>query len=97
MKPAAPPVTMTILALMAVGLAGCGKIGYLEQPAPLYGAKAKAEFKARAAARAVAEKSHDAGALEALPDAAPGPPPTEMTPPQPGAATPSPPAPTTPK
>jgi hypothetical protein len=37
-------------------LSGCGKLGDLEQPAPLYGAKAKADYaaKQRAAAEAKA-------------------------------------------
>ncbi len=32
--------------LVASSLAGCGKIGPLEQPAPLFGARAKAEYAA---------------------------------------------------
>jgi hypothetical protein len=91
-----PALAFLCLAVAAAGLPGCGKVGYLEQPAPLYGAKAKADFKARAAARAAAGKNHDAGALEALPDAVPGTSPAEMTPPEPGAAAPSPPAPASP-
>jgi len=31
---------------VALSLAGCGKIGPLEQPAPLFGARAKAEYAA---------------------------------------------------
>jgi len=38
------------VAILSIGvglsLAGCGKIGPLEQPAPLFGARAKAEYKA---------------------------------------------------
>jgi predicted small lipoprotein YifL len=36
------------LAVLGVGLviAGCGKIGPLEQPAPLFGAQAKAQYRA---------------------------------------------------
>jgi hypothetical protein len=36
----------------AATLAGCGKQGVLEQPAPLFGAKAKAEYQARKAQEA---------------------------------------------
>jgi predicted small lipoprotein YifL len=32
--------------LAALSIAGCGKIGPLEQPAPLFGARAKAQYKA---------------------------------------------------
>jgi predicted small lipoprotein YifL len=32
--------------LVALSLAGCGKIGPLEQPAPLFGARAKAQYAA---------------------------------------------------
>jgi hypothetical protein len=39
----------------ALILAACGKVGTLEQPAPLYGAKAKADFQAKKAAEAAAK------------------------------------------
>ncbi len=34
------------IGLVALTLVGCGKIGPLEQPAPLFGARAKAQYKA---------------------------------------------------
>jgi len=52
----------TSLSLGAAFVAGalltaCGRVGTLEQPAPLYGAKAKAEYQARQAAQAAAAKA----------------------------------------
>ena len=35
--------------ILALGLAGCGKQGVLEQPAPLFGSKAKAAYEAQKA------------------------------------------------
>ncbi len=44
------PLSRTLVILgvgiAAVGLVGCGKIGPLEQPAPLFGARAKAQYAA---------------------------------------------------
>ncbi len=77
------------LGAAAVGLGSCGKVGYLEQPAPLYGQKAKADYKARQAARAAAEAATHQGSPEPLPEA--------LTPPEPGAATPTPAAPPPPQ
>jgi predicted small lipoprotein YifL len=34
------------IGLLALSLVGCGKIGPLEQPAPLFGARAKAQYRA---------------------------------------------------
>jgi hypothetical protein len=54
-------------------LAGCGRVGMLEQPAPLYGAKAKAEYAARKArAAAAAKAAKDDGEPEALAPDTPG-------------------------
>lgn len=54
---------------VALLLAGCGKVGTLDQPAPLYGAKAKAEYQARKAAEAAAKAADkDDGDPEVLPD-----------------------------
>jgi len=38
-------------------LVACGRVGTLEQPAPLYGAKAKADYQARKAAQAAAAQA----------------------------------------
>ncbi|MDB5459299.1 MAG: hypothetical protein JWO72_1040 [Caulobacteraceae bacterium] len=52
-----------IAALSLSGLAACGKQGNLERPAPLFGAKARAEYEAqrRAAARAGGDAAADSG------------------------------------
>jgi hypothetical protein len=78
-------VSMVALAASVVALAslgGCGKVGYLEQPAPLWGEKAKADFKAREADRNAAAKAAQGGVPEPLSDS--------VAPPEPGAATPVP-------
>ncbi len=41
-----PLTTMTVLALAALAMAGCGKQGALERPAPLFGTNAKAQYEA---------------------------------------------------
>jgi hypothetical protein len=46
------------LALACILLPACGRIGTLEQPAPLYGAKAKADYQAKKAAEASAAAVH---------------------------------------
>jgi predicted small lipoprotein YifL len=43
-------LVITSAALAALALAGCGKQGELDRPAPLVGAKAKAEYRAQKAA-----------------------------------------------
>ena len=45
---------LTVLAAVALGLSltGCGKLGPLVQPAPMFGDKAKADYQARQAADA---------------------------------------------
>jgi hypothetical protein len=68
------PLVIAVAAL----LAGCGKVGYLEQPAPMWGEKAKADFKARKA------NAQTPGMT------APAPLPDTLEPPEPGAATPVP-------
>jgi hypothetical protein len=40
-------LSMTVLFLASVGLAGCGKLGELDQPPPLFGAQAKADYAAQ--------------------------------------------------
>jgi hypothetical protein len=72
-------VAIGCLLLLAPTLGGCGKMGYLEQPAPLYGAKAKADWKARQAAEAAGRAP---APEQPLPEA--------LAPPEPGAATPVP-------
>ena len=54
--------------LAAGALAGCGKQGDLDRPAPMWGDKAKAEYEAQQRAAAAA-KHHSAptGSPEALP------------------------------
>jgi hypothetical protein len=60
------------LALVLAGassVGACGKVGNLDQPAPLYGAKAKADYQARKAAEAAAKaQDKDDGDPEVLPD-----------------------------
>jgi len=55
---ARPPIATLAFAgalLACAGLAGCGKTGLLEQPAPLFGAKAKADYAAQKQADADAK------------------------------------------
>ena len=42
----ARPLMITAALTAALALAGCGKTGQLERPAPLFGEKAKADYKA---------------------------------------------------
>jgi hypothetical protein len=73
-QPPAPLSRLVACAALAgaLVLAGCGKEGQLDRPAPLFGAKAKAEYKAeqeRAAAQARAQKRGD----DSTPNPAPAP------------------------
>jgi hypothetical protein len=53
---------------MALTLPACAKVGVLERPAPLYGAKAKAQYQAeRQAAAAAKARKTDTGEPDALP------------------------------
>ena len=53
-----PPLILIGLLGLMLGLCACGKQGNLDQPAPLFGAKEKAEFEARKQAEAeAAEKA----------------------------------------
>lgn len=64
-----PALLVTTMLIGAVALAACGKVGALDQPAPLYGAKAKADYQARKAAEAAARATNkDSGEPEVLPD-----------------------------
>jgi hypothetical protein len=61
------------LALTGLALGACGRVGTLEQPAPLYGAKAKAAYQAKKAAAATAAKNaKDDGEPEPLAPDTPG-------------------------
>lgn len=51
-------------------LAACGKVGQLEQPAPLWGAKAKADYEARRAAAAAKDEQNRSVPAAPLPDGA---------------------------
>jgi predicted small lipoprotein YifL len=55
------PLIIALALTFAAGLAGCGKTGDLERPAPLFGAQAKADYDAQKAAEAAA-KARDAAA-----------------------------------
>ncbi|HEY1562479.1 MAG TPA: hypothetical protein VGF71_16545 [Caulobacteraceae bacterium] len=72
----------------ALALAGCAKVGTLDQPAPLFGEKAKAKYRAEKAAEAAAKTAKtDEGGPEPLPDVAPqNPPGPSVQPVQPPAA-----------
>ena len=48
-----------VLGVAAVALGACGKVGTLDQPAPLYGEKAKADYQARKEAQAAAKAKKD--------------------------------------
>lgn len=62
------------LAAALLMLCACGRVGSLEQPAPLYGAKAKADYQARkAAAAAAAKAAGEEGEPEPLAPDTPGP------------------------
>ncbi|HWD67098.1 MAG TPA: hypothetical protein VG227_03970 [Caulobacteraceae bacterium] len=72
----------------ALALAGCAKVGTLDRPAPLFGEKAKAKYRAEKAAAAAAKTAKtDEGEPEPLPDVAPqSPPGPSVQPVQPPAA-----------
>jgi hypothetical protein len=51
--------------VLSAGLAGCGKMGELEKPAPLWGAKEKAKYEAeKRAASASANKPSKPGSVQ---------------------------------
>jgi hypothetical protein len=57
-----------IILFGALFLFGCAKVGTLDQPAPLFGEKAKEHYRAEKAAEAAAKaKKDDDGAPEPLP------------------------------
>ena len=61
-------------------LSACGKVGQLEQPAPLWGAKAKADYQARRAAAAAHDEQNRSIPPDPLPDGAAAPIPSVPTP-----------------
>jgi hypothetical protein len=58
--------TILLIPGVALGLFACAKVGTLDQPAPLYGARAKAQYQAQKDAAARANKTQET-APEALP------------------------------
>ncbi len=67
---ALPLVSLALVGSMTLG--ACGRVGTLEQPAPLYGAKAKADYQRKKAAEAEkAKAAKDSGEPEPLPADAP--------------------------
>jgi hypothetical protein len=52
---------------VALALGACGKVGQIDQPAPLYGDKAKADYQAKQAA-AEAKAAKKAGQPQHVPD-----------------------------
>jgi len=61
-------VLLIVAGVAALGLVGCGKVGTLDQPAPLYGDKAKADYQARrSAADQAAQDKKDQAEIETLP------------------------------
>ena len=66
--------SLLVCAAAALALGACGRVGPLDQPAPLYGAKAKADYKAKKAeAAAAAKASRDEDQPEPLAPDTPGP------------------------
>jgi hypothetical protein len=65
---------IAVFALAALSLSACGKTGQLEQPAPLFGSKARADYDAqqrkRAADQAAAERARKANTVATPDDAA---------------------------
>ena len=60
---------LLIIAASALALTACGKVGSLDQPAPLYGERAKADYQARKAAEAAkVQDKKDDNEIEALPN-----------------------------
>ena len=60
------PYIFGMAAILALG--ACGKVGALEQPAPLYGEKAKADYNSKKAADAAkAQSKKDEDQIERLP------------------------------
>ena len=58
---------LTLLCAMSLALAGCAKVGTLDRPAPLFGEKAKARYRADQAAAAAAKAKPEDGQPAPLP------------------------------
>jgi hypothetical protein len=65
--------SLLALGVAALVLAACGRVGPLDQPAPLYGAKAKADYRAKKKAEAAAKATKDQDEPEPLAPDTPGP------------------------
>ena len=61
-----PRLALPILLAAGFGLAACGKMGTLEQPPPLFGAQAKADYAAQQHAR---DAAHNRAQAAAQPEA----------------------------
>ena len=64
--------TLLLSAAALLALTACGRVGALDQPAPLYGAKAKADYQAKKAAAAAAKAPKGEGQPEPLAPDTPG-------------------------
>jgi hypothetical protein len=71
--------------ILALG-AGCAKVGTLDRPAPLFGEKAKAEYRAKKQAEAAAKSTKPSNEPEPLPQPLPAEPPPVDNPPVSGAS-----------
>jgi hypothetical protein len=58
-------LSLPLILLAGIGLTACGKLGDLDQPPPLYGAQAKADYEAQQHARDAARARADAAAAPA--------------------------------
>jgi predicted small lipoprotein YifL len=68
-----PFIAISAIALLAAPLGACGKQGDLERPAPLWGARAKAEYEAQKRQQADTKTNEAQGnQIETLPDEGPG-------------------------
>ena len=65
------PRIVSAVVFGAIVLAGCAKVGTLDRPAPLFGEKAKAEYRAEKAAAAAAKPAKPSNEPEPLPGEAP--------------------------
>ena len=69
-------MTIRIAALIGVlALAGCAKVGTLDRPAPLWGEKAKAQYRTEKAAADASKAKKNSDEPEPLPAEAPPEPP----------------------